>query len=525
MTAELTYLARRSLAGAFSRRAFLGRAAAVGLTAVFAQSLLASAVQAAGPVKGGHLKIGMQGGDFSNKIDPAFAVAPVPLFNLRCLGDTLVEVEADGALTPRLAQDIDRNAEATLWQFKIRKDAIFHNGRALLPQDVKATLARHLDEKTGSAVRGLISNIREIAVEGDVVSIALHTPEVEFAWSLADPRLAIQPEEALGSTTFSGGYVMKVNEPGVRHLMERHTEYWDDSRAHVDQIEVLVINDPQLRMANLSTGQVHLVNRADPHKVGAFAAQDGIVLARAQGWHAPAFVMQASAKPYESSELRLAMKHAVDRQAILDGVFAGMGTLGNDLPLHKAWADDFSGVKQRNYDPERAAWHFDNAMHDGAPMVLRASDMAYVGAVGAAQMLQATATAANIPLEMRREDSDNYWPEVWNRQPFVASLLPASLTPSLALAGYASSCGVNESRFVSSRYDDILTQSRRENDAALRREMQSEMAQILGNEAGLIVAAHADVLDLHSRALAGYQADSRGELMGGFAGVKTWLTA
>lgn len=525
MTAELTYLAKRSLAGVLSRRAFLGRAAAVGLSTVFAQSLLTTAAQAAGPVKGGHLKIGMQGGDFSNKIDPALAYAPVPLFNLRCLGDTLVEVEADGALTPRLALDIDRNAEATEWKFKIRQDVIFHNGRTLLAEDVKATLARHLDEKTGSAVRGLVSNIKELSVEGDVVSITLHTPEVEFAWSLADPRLAIQPEEALGSAIYSGGYVMKVNEPGVRHLMERHEHYWDDSRAHVAQIEVLVINDPQLRMANLSTGQVHLVNRADPHKVGEFTAMDGIVLARAQGWQAPAFVMQASAKPYESAELRLAIKHAVDRQAILDGVFAGMGTIGNDLPLHNAWANDLAGVKQRNYDPERAAWHFNNAMHDGAPMVLRASDMAYIGAVGAAQMLQATATAANIPLEMRREEPDNYWPEVWNRQPFAASLLPSAPTPSLALAAYASSCGVNESRFVSPRYDEVLIQSRRENDALLRREMQSEMAQILGNEAGLVVAAHADVLDLHAQALAGYQADGRGELMGGFAGVKTWLTA
>ena len=60
MSDELDFLSRRVVSGKLSRRDFLGRAAALGVTATFANSLLSSAARAAGPVKGGILKAGLR---------------------------------------------------------------------------------------------------------------------------------------------------------------------------------------------------------------------------------------------------------------------------------------------------------------------------------------------------------------------------------------------------------------------------------------------------------------------------------
>ena len=62
MNYELKYLLTQTAQGKFSRRAFMGRAAAAGITAASASTLLASAAHAAGPQKGGTLKMGMGGG-------------------------------------------------------------------------------------------------------------------------------------------------------------------------------------------------------------------------------------------------------------------------------------------------------------------------------------------------------------------------------------------------------------------------------------------------------------------------------
>ena len=53
MSNELEFLSRYVAKGKLSRRDFLGRAAALGVTATFANSLLSSAARAEGPVKGG----------------------------------------------------------------------------------------------------------------------------------------------------------------------------------------------------------------------------------------------------------------------------------------------------------------------------------------------------------------------------------------------------------------------------------------------------------------------------------------
>jgi peptide/nickel transport system substrate-binding protein len=59
MSRELEFLSRKVAHGKLSRRDFLGRASALGVSAAFANTLLSSAAQAAGPMKGGTIKVGI----------------------------------------------------------------------------------------------------------------------------------------------------------------------------------------------------------------------------------------------------------------------------------------------------------------------------------------------------------------------------------------------------------------------------------------------------------------------------------
>ena len=64
MNDELKYLLARTAQGKHSRRAFLGRAGALGVSAAMASTMLTGAVRAEGPKKGGLIRAGMQGGEF-----------------------------------------------------------------------------------------------------------------------------------------------------------------------------------------------------------------------------------------------------------------------------------------------------------------------------------------------------------------------------------------------------------------------------------------------------------------------------
>ena len=106
MSNELEFLSRRVAVGKLSRRDFLGRAAALGVTATFANSLLASAARAAGPVKGGILKAGLVGGESTNSLDPALFMTQVPFAFGKMWGEMIVELSPDGELEYRIAEEI-----------------------------------------------------------------------------------------------------------------------------------------------------------------------------------------------------------------------------------------------------------------------------------------------------------------------------------------------------------------------------------------------------------------------------------
>ena len=89
MSDELKYLSKLAAMGRLDRRAFLGRAAALGVTATFANTMLAGAARAADPVKGGTMRVGLGGGQSTDSFDPALATNEAPNTMLSFFGGGL----------------------------------------------------------------------------------------------------------------------------------------------------------------------------------------------------------------------------------------------------------------------------------------------------------------------------------------------------------------------------------------------------------------------------------------------------
>jgi len=267
MTDQLDFYSGRVTAGKMTRREFIGKATALGVSAVMASTLFANAARAAEPKKGGMLKMGGQGGESTNSLDPALAASDIPANYLRTFGDTLVRVTAEGTVEPRVAESIEASADAKTWTFKIRKGVEFHNGKTMTPDDVLATVERHSDEDSKSGALGIVKGIKGMKVDGDNVVFELETGNADFPYLMYDYHLQIQPnggkdDPAAGIGT--GPYKLEVNEPGIRHGFAKFANHWDESIGHADEVEILVINDATARTAALQSGQVHIIDRVDP---------------------------------------------------------------------------------------------------------------------------------------------------------------------------------------------------------------------------------------------------------------------
>ena len=168
MDSYLKYLGREAALGRLSRREFMGRAAALGVAAPFAGSLLSSSVLAAGPQKGGHLKCGLEGGASTDVLDPAKFTSQFCFMVGRNYGDTLVESHpTSGEPVPALAESWEPSPDAKTWTFKIRTGVTFHNGKDVTPDDVVASINYHRGPDSKSAAAGIVNQIEDIKADGD----------------------------------------------------------------------------------------------------------------------------------------------------------------------------------------------------------------------------------------------------------------------------------------------------------------------------------------------------------------------
>ena len=529
MSIELNHLLKRAAKGLISRRDFVGRAGALGVSAAMAGTLLTTAAKAEEPKKGGVLRAGLGGGASTDSLDPALAASQVPYMANALWGEQLVELNVKGELVMRIAEEVSSNPEATEWKFKIRKGVKFHNGAEVTPADVVATLKRHTDEKSQSGAMGIVQGIAEMAVDGDSVVLKLAAANADLPFLLSDYHLVIQPNGGVDDPAAgigAGPYKIVTNEPGVRHVFERNADYWDPSIGHADQVEIIVINDNTARTAALQAGQVHMINRVDPKIVDLLKGAAGISIESAGGRGHYVFLMHCDKPPFDNNDLRMALKLSIKRQEMVDKILGGLGSIGNDFPINAAYPLFDDSIEQREFDKDAAAEYYKKSGHDGSPIVLQVAATAFPGAIEAAQLFQQSAAEAGIPLEIKREPDDGYWSNVWNVAPFCASYWGGRpVQDQMYSTAYLSTADWNDTRFKVPKFDEILLAARGELDQAKRKAEYSELAHMVRDTGGLILPMFNNFVEAKREEVGGWVMDPNNEMMNGRALARCWLNA
>ncbi|KAA0912632.1 ABC transporter substrate-binding protein [Aquicoccus porphyridii] len=523
----LDYLKVSAAMGRISRRDFMGRAAAVGVTAAAANTMLAEAVHAAGPQKGGIMRLGLQGGSTTDSLDPALATNQVALMAIRLWGESLTELADDGSIAGKVAESFSASADAKTWTFKIREGITFSNGKSVTAEDVVATIERHSDEDAKSGALGLLRDITNVSADGDSVVVELNSANADLPYMLADYHLAIQPnggKDAPDAAIGTGPYIIKEAEMGVRIIAEKNPDFWGDM-GHAAEIEVLVINDNTARVAALQSGQVDMIDRVPPRTADLINRAPGITVRTSSGPGHYVFIMHCDTEPFANNDVRMALKYGINRQEMVDKILHGYGSVGNDTPINASYPL-YTEMEQREYDPDKAAFHMKKSGYEGS-ILLRTSDNSFPGAPDAAALFQQSCAGAGITVEIKREPNDGYWSEVWNAQPFCTSYWGGRPTQDqMYTTAYLSTADWNDTRFNNETFDQLLMAARAELDTAKRKQMYADMGMIVRDEGGLICPMFNDFLDATTDRVAGWVDGVAGQpLMNAYAPFRMWVAA
>lgn len=461
-----------------------------------AASALMSRAEAATPKKGGRLRVGLTGGATSDILDPG-QILDLYMINLQFgqLRNGLTEVAANGELIPELAESWDSSADAKNWTFMIRKGVEFSNGKSLTPQDVVDSLNHHLTEESTSAAKGILSGIESVKADGDTVVVSLSGGDADFPFLMSDYHLGICPSNGDGTMDWesgigTGGYIMVEHEPGVRSLTKRNPNYWKEGMGHFDEVELLQIADSAARTNALRTDAVDCMNNVDVKTIDRLKKIPGINTRATTGNKQMTLPMRTDTAPYDDNNVRLAIKHIVDREQWLKKVAYGYGELGNDSPIGPAniYRATTEEIPQRAYDPDKAKFYLKQAGMDSLSIQFHAAETGFSGAVDAAQLMRESAKPAGIDIEVVREPDDGYWSNVWMQKPFVACYWSGRPTENWIFSQiYAEDASWNDTFWKHEKFNKLLLQGRAELDTTKRREIYVEMQRILNEEGGVCI--------------------------------------
>jgi peptide/nickel transport system substrate-binding protein len=490
---ELKYYAKLLRLGRMSRREVMGRALALGATTALATSLASQAVKAATPKKGGKLRLGIGHGSTTDTLDPATYENLYVQVVGGAAHNKLTEIGNSGDLVPELAESWEPSADAIRWRFKLRKGMEFHNGKTIEADDVIASFNHHRGEESKSAAKPIVDPIEEISADGkDAVVFTMKTGNADFPFIVSDYHLAVMPSKdgKVDATTGigAGGYTIEDFEPGVRTALKRFPNYWKTDRAHFDEAELLSIVDVTARTNALTTGEIDAMDRVDIKTAHLLARNPNVNIVETSGTAHFTFAMRTDTPPFDNNDVRLALKHALDREAMLKTVLRGHGVLGNDHPIGRSNRFHADELPQRAYDPEKAKFHLKKAGMDSLKVDLSAADAAFAGAVDAAVLYKEHAAKAGIDINVVREPNDGYWSNVWLKKPWCAVYWGGRPTEDWMLStAYAAGAPWNDTYWEHERFNKLLIEARAELDEVKRRAMYVEMQTIVRDEGGVVV--------------------------------------
>jgi peptide/nickel transport system substrate-binding protein len=523
-------LTRDAKSGKLGRRDFMRFAVAAGMTIPLASTLWTDEVAAATPQRGGKFRCGVHDGNTSDSFDPGTYQSVGMIQLAHAHRSYLTEITADNTLGPDMADSWSATPDAKIWTFELNKNATFHDGRKFTAKDAVASLNHHRGEGSTSAAAALLSSVVDIRAKGEhAIEVELNQGLADLPYFMTDYHLVVCPARDDGSIEWdtmigAGPYKIVDHKPGISTNLVRH-DGWHREGAYFDEVEMLILNDPNARQTALITGDVDAITSLDLKTMALMSRNKKIQVENVPSGSAITLPMFCDVDPFTNVDVRLALKYAVDRQELVDKIMFGTATVGNDYHVSPAMPYAPTDIPQRPYDPDKAKFHLKKAGVSSLEVDLSAADSILPGAVDMVVLYSEHAKKAGIKINPVREANDGYWSDVWLKKPWVFVKWGARPTPDqMFTLAYKDDAAWNESHWQNKRFNELLLAAKAELDDTLRAEQYREMCQIASDDGGTVIPFFANFVYARSKKVAhGPSLASAWELDGGRGYHRWWF--
>ena len=288
-----------------------------------------------------HLRIGL--GDDPDALDPSLSRFYTTRIVFAAICDKLFDIDEKSNIVPQLALGHETSADGKTVTLKLRPGVKFHDGEPFNAEAAKYSLERHLNMK-GSFRKPELAAVESVEVEGPLtVKLNLKQPFSPLLAQLTDRAgMMVSPKaaEAAGDKfalrpVCAGPYKFVERVPQDRIVVEKFADYWNKDHVLIDKITYLPIVDSTVRLANLKSGGLDLMERVLATDIKEVRDNPKLRLSKAVslGWFALLVNMANGPKADnplgKDARVRRAFELSIDREALNQVVFNGEFMPGN----------------------------------------------------------------------------------------------------------------------------------------------------------------------------------------------------
>jgi peptide/nickel transport system substrate-binding protein len=261
--------------------------------------------------------------------------------------EPLTAYAADGTITPLLAIAAE-HPDPTTYVYTLRPDVQFSDGTPLTPEDVKFSFELHMGEDSPSYRARFFAGIESIELVGDdQVTVNLAEPDPEFPYAVASLGIVSKayyeahPDD-IGTPSANqigtGPYVIAEFTPAVSVTLEPNPRYWGEAPTY-DAVTFATASDDSSRLLALQSGDFDGVLLPPIHQVPAIQGLGAYTEYTTFDPTIYRVIFDTTKPPFDDIHVRNAVAHAIDRDAILAGVFGGNAELADSVVLESVVAD------------------------------------------------------------------------------------------------------------------------------------------------------------------------------------------
>lgn len=493
-------------AGKLSRREFMARTTALGVSVTAAYGLLGLAAPARADAhmqQGGTVRMQME--VRAVKEPRAFDWPQITYVTAGWL-EYLVEYNNDGTFQPMLLESWDVNDNATTYVLNVRQGVTWNDGTPFTAQDVARNIAGWCDTtvegnsmaarfsaiinpETGQALDGAIE-----VIDDHTVQLNLPAPDITLIAGMSDYPAAItpagfNPDTMLENPVGTGPYLPETVEVGIKATLVRNEnhDWWGYAAgkgAYLDRIEYIDYGtDPSAWVAAAAADEVDIIYETVGDFVDVFNSigfEESSVASSSTICIRPNQRAEIDGvRPYADKRVRQAIAMAVDNAVCLELGYAGRGEVARNQhvgPMHPAWAD----VPAMPHDPARALELLQEAGMADFEMDLISIDDDWRKNTTDAVAAQLRDAGFNVKRTVI--PGATFWGD-WTEYPFSSTdwnHRPID-TQTLGLA-YRSGEAWNESGFANAEFDALLAEANAIPDADSRRVVMQRLQEIMTDE-------------------------------------------